>query len=59
MTKEDLIEETRRKMIISIKENGYLNKKTIELSQELDVYILEQQKLGMELLRKNRCNSLG
>lgn len=58
MTK-DLIEETRRKMIISIKENGYLNKKTIELSQELDVYILEQQKLGMELLRKNRCNSLG
>lgn len=59
MTKEDLIEETRRKMIISIKENGYLNKKTIELSQELDIYILEQQKLGMELLRKKRCKSLG
>ncbi|MEW8970769.1 MAG: aspartyl-phosphate phosphatase Spo0E family protein [Mesobacillus sp.] len=59
MTKENLIEETRRKMIISIKENGYLNKKTIELSQELDVYILEQQKLGMELLRKKRCKSLG
>ncbi|WNF23492.1 aspartyl-phosphate phosphatase Spo0E family protein [Mesobacillus jeotgali] len=59
MTKENLIEETRRKMIISIKENGYLNKKTIELSQELDVYILEQQKFGMELLRKKRGKSLG
>ncbi|MBT2642913.1 aspartyl-phosphate phosphatase Spo0E family protein [Bacillus sp. ISL-41] len=58
MTKEDLIEDTRRKMIISIKENGYLNKKTIELSQELDVYILEQQKIGLELLKKKRCNSL-
>ena len=59
MTKEDLIEDTRMKMIRSIKENGYLNQKTIQLSQELDVYILEQQKLGMELLKKKRCGLLG
>jgi hypothetical protein len=58
MTKEDLIEDTRRKMVISIKENGYLNEKTIRLSQELDVYILEQQKIGMELLRRKRCDSI-
>ncbi|GAM15074.1 aspartyl-phosphate phosphatase Spo0E family protein [Mesobacillus selenatarsenatis] len=59
MTKEDLIEDTRRKMIISIKENGYMSKRTIQLSQELDVYILEQQKIGMELLRKKRRDCLG
>lgn len=59
MTKEELIEDTRRKMINSIKENGYLNQRTIQLSQELDVYILEQQKLGMELLKKKRCDLIG
>jgi hypothetical protein len=59
MTKEDLIEDTRRRMIRSIQENGYLNQKTIQLSQELDVYILEQQKQGMELLKKKRCGLLG
>ncbi|WP_079504930.1 aspartyl-phosphate phosphatase Spo0E family protein [Mesobacillus jeotgali] len=59
MTKEDLIEDTRRKMIISIKENGYLNQKTIQLSQELDVYILEQQKLRMELLKTRRRDCIG
>lgn len=54
MCKEDLIEIARRKMIESIRENGFLSKKTIQLSQELDVYLWEQQKqkIGMEFLKK-------
>ncbi|WP_396021328.1 Spo0E family sporulation regulatory protein-aspartic acid phosphatase [Cytobacillus firmus] len=54
MCKEDLIEIARSKMINSIRENGFLSKKTIQLSQELDVYIWEQQKqkINTKFLKK-------
>ncbi|RSD24861.1 aspartyl-phosphate phosphatase Spo0E family protein [Mesobacillus subterraneus] len=56
MSVKDLIEDTRRKMIISIRENGYTSKKTIQLSQELDMYIWEQQKIGMKLLKEKAAH---
>ncbi|WP_445662598.1 aspartyl-phosphate phosphatase Spo0E family protein [Cytobacillus sp. FSL H8-0458] len=54
MCKEDLIEIARSKMINSIRKNGFLSKKTIQLSQELDVYIWEQQKqkINTKFLKK-------
>jgi Spo0E like sporulation regulatory protein len=59
MNTEALIEIARKKMINSIMENGYSSEKTIQLSQELDVYILEhqKQKIAMNLHKKNHYDS--
>jgi hypothetical protein len=44
----DKIENARQEMINSIQETGYTSKKTVELSQLLDRYIVEQQKENLK-----------
>jgi hypothetical protein len=44
----DKIENARQEMINSIQETGFTSKKTVELSQLLDRYIVEQQKENLK-----------
>jgi hypothetical protein len=50
----DKIENARQEMINSIQKSGYTSKQTVELSQLLDKYIVEQQK---ENLRTSKVKS--
>jgi uncharacterized FlgJ-related protein len=47
----DKIENARQEMINSIQETGYTSKKTVELSQLLDRYIVEQQKENLKIYK--------
>jgi uncharacterized FlgJ-related protein len=56
----DKIENARQEMINSIQETGYTSKKTVELSQLLDRYIVEQQKENLKTYKVNlgyRCGA--